>query len=56
MPQYLVTWECDTECVTPLEAAQRMREMMLDPGSEAVVYTVKNMSTKETVSIDLMDY
>jgi hypothetical protein len=53
---YFVTWTIDIEdAQTPEEAAQRCRDIMLDPESEAVVYEVLDNSTGVKHVIDLME-
>ena len=54
MSRYYVTWAMDIEDVeTPLEAALACREIMLDPETTAVVFSVKNNETNETTEVDL---
>lgn len=41
MNTYRVTWEIDVEAESPLEAAERAREIQRDPDSTATVFGVR---------------
>ena len=56
MAQYLVTWEIDIDADNPEEAALIAKEIQIDPGSEAVFFTVKEQSTGEVFNIDLLKH
>lgn len=59
MANFLVKWEIEIDAESELEAAKEARKIHLDPGSEAVVFTIyKDIGNHEYSSkpkyIDLM--
>lgn len=55
MPEYLVTWEVDVEAESPHAAAEKALEMQRDPGSLATCFTVADVETDETTTIDFFE-
>jgi len=40
--EYTVTWTIEVEADSPLDAAEQVRQMMLDPGSTAQSFEVRD--------------
>lgn len=54
MKNYLITWTIDIDDVSnPIEAAKEAFKAMQRPGTEAVVFDVKDKKTGKTVMVDL---
>lgn len=55
MGKYLVTWEIDAETDSPVEAAKEAFNIMQRPGTEAVVFEVKDETSGERYRVDLLE-
>mgnify|MGYP001579035048 CR=1 FL=1 len=55
MPEYRVTWIIELDAESHEKAAKEALEIQRDPGSTATVFVVKNLNTKEILTIDLED-
>lgn len=55
MAQYKVYWEMDIEADSPREAAESALRVHRKEDSEAVFFTVEQLSTGESVDIDLLE-
>lgn len=53
MKTYLVQWEIEIDAESEREAAEKAREIQLDPNSSAVVFTVSD--GRSLVTIDLLE-
>ena len=53
MNGYRVVWEIDVSAGSPREAAEKAREIMMDPDSSATVFSVTKHDTGNTETIDL---
>ena len=54
--EYSVRWEIELYAETPAEAAMGARRILLDPDSEAVVFTARpSGSNEDWVEVDLME-
>ena len=51
--EYRVKWEIDVIAGSMKEAAERAREIQLDPDSTAVVFEVREMGKVETIDLEL---
>ena len=57
MESYLITWEIDVDADSPLEAVKQAREIQLEKGGQAVVFTATlNRRPSEKTTIDLLNY
>lgn len=51
MPDYRVRWEIDIDADSPREAAEKAREIQLDPESTAIVFEVSERYVTTTPGV-----
>lgn len=55
MNDYKITWVIELYADSPRDAAQQARDIQLDWGSEATVFTVEDLATNTVCDIDVAD-
>lgn len=53
MSEFRVLWEIDLTAATPRDAARLAREIQLDSGSSATVFTVTGLADSIAATVDL---